>query len=68
LSAPIIPAGSLAPHRERTRVSADVQDRPMPKTNRATGRAALPVCAAGAVTNTTPCSMPQAAQKRDGPP
>src|ERR1700753_3203864 len=39
--APNRPAGSAAPHSERTRVSADVPDRPKPSTNRATGLAAV---------------------------
>ena len=39
----VIPAGSVPPHSERTRVSADVPDRPMPNTNRTTGRPSVPV-------------------------
>src|ERR1700733_2765144 len=39
--APNSPAGSAAPHSERTRVSADVPDRPKPSTNRMMGFAEL---------------------------
>lgn len=40
---PSIPAGSVLPHSERTRVSAAVPDREMPSTNSSTGRSAVAV-------------------------
>lgn len=41
-SAPINWAGSAPPQSERTQVSAEVPDRAMPNTNRASGRVAAP--------------------------